>query len=317
MAGVFSTERTGKMIPIRPINWLKLILLGMIWGASFMFVSVALTGVGPLTLAAVRLTLGALFLIILCGFKGIGLPSLRAENGIRIWGFAIIMGLFSNVVPFALLSWAQLSVASGFAGVCMAVVPLLVLPLAHVFVPGERMVLRRAIGFAIGSVGVMVVIGPSAFVSTGNDLETLARFACVAAAGCYSIGAIATRLCPEVNMLSLAAAALCVASVVSLPIALIYEGLPDALNSKAIFALIYLGILPTGVAQLLLTQVIRDAGPVFMSLVNYQVPLWSVALGALVLSEQLPSSLLLGLALILGGVALSQLGALRRLFGRS
>ncbi|MEO3415466.1 DMT family transporter [Roseovarius sp. CAU 1744] len=304
------------MTPINPINWLKLVVLGAIWGASFMFVTVALTGVGPLTLVALRLTLGAVLLVVLCGVRGIGLPSLRQENGGRIWVFAIIMGLFSNVIPFSLLSWAQLSVASGFAGVCMAVVPLLVLPLAHVFVPGERMVLRRLIGFLIGSAGVIVLIGKSAFVSTGNDLESLARIACVAAAGCYSIGAIATRLCPKVNMLSLSAAALSVASVVSIPLALAYEGVPSDVNTKALLALLYLGLLPTGVAQLLLTQVIRDAGPVFMSLVNYQVPLWSVFLGALVLAEPLPPSLLVGMAMILSGVALSQLGALRRLFGR-
>lgn len=316
MAGVFSvTIAQVNMKPIRPINWLKIVLLAMIWGASFMFMTIALTGVGPLTLVATRLTLGAFFLVVLCALNGIGLPNLKGENGGRIWIFATVMGLFSNAIPFSLLAWAQLSVASGFAGVCMAVVPLLVLPLAHVFVPGEKMIFRRAIGFGIGTVGVMVLIGPAAFASTGNNLESLARFACVAAAGCYAIGSIATRLCPPVNMLSLSAAALCVASVVSVPLAITYEGMPSDLNSKAVFALLYLGILPTAVAQLILTQVIRDAGPVFMSLVNYQVPLWSVALGAIVLAEPLPPSLLAGLGLILFGVALSQLGKLRRLFG--
>lgn len=304
------------MTPINPINWLKLIILGVIWGASFMFVTIALTGVGPYTLVATRLTLGAILLLVLCQIRGIGLPSLRQENGTKIWMFILVMGLFSNAIPFSLLSWAQLSVASGFAGVCMAIVPLFVLPLAHVFVPGETMVLRRLIGFAIGTTGVIVLIGKSAFVSTGNELESLARLACVAAAACYSIGAIATRLCPKVNLLSLAAGALCVGSVVTLPMALYLEGLPDGLDAKALFALLYLGLLPTGVAQLVLTQVIRDAGPVFLSLVNYQVPLWSIFLGALILAEPLPPSLLVGGALILAGVALSQLGALRRLFGK-
>lgn len=305
------------MTPINPINWLKLAILGVIWGASFMFVTIALTGVGPLTVAAIRLALGAILLVALCAIRGIGLPSLKQENGGRIWMFAICMGLFSNIVPFSLLSWAQQSVASGFAGVCMAVVPLMVLPLAHVFVPGEIMVLRRLIGFLIGSCGVIVLIGEGAFTSTGNDMESLARLACIAAAACYSIGSIATRLCPKVNMLSLSAAALTVASVVALPIAIYVEGMPTEINTKALFALLYLGVLPTAVAQVLLTHVIRDAGPVFMSLVNYQVPLWSVFLGALILAEPLPPSLLLGLAMILFGVALSQLGALRRLFGRT
>ncbi len=303
------------MIPIRPINWLKLAILAMIWGASFMFVTVALGGVGPLTVAAVRLSIGAFFLCLLCRARGLSLPSLRAPQGGQIWIFAILMGLLSNSIPFALLSWGQLSVASGFAGVCMAVVPLLVLPLAHIFVPGEAMSLRRSVGFVIGTIGVIVVIGPTSLASSGDDMELLARLACVAAAGCYAIGSIATRRCPEVNMLSLSAAALCVASIVSVLVALLFETRAPELDLPTIMALLYLGILPTAVAQVLLTQVIRDAGPVFMSLVNYQVPLWSVAFGALILSEPLPSSLLLGLVLILAGVGLSQLGALRRLFG--
>lgn len=298
------------------INWLRIVILGVIWGVSFMFVTVALTGVGPLFLVATRISLGAVFLLILAYVKGPGLPAIRGENGWIIWLFALAMGLFSNVIPFALLSWGQLSVASGFAGVCMAVVPLFILPLAHVFVPGERMTLRRAVGFLTGTVGVAVLIGPSAFASTGNDLESLARLACIGAASCYAVGSIFTRLCPDVDRLALAAATLLVASVIFTPYALIVEGLPNNLNLNSFLALLYLGIFPTGVAQILLVQVIRDAGPVFMSLVNYQVPVWSVIFGAMVLSESLPPSLFLAMALILAGVALSQLGALRRLFRR-
>lgn len=299
-----------------PVNWLRIAILGVIWGASFMFVSVALTGVGPLFLVATRLVLGAVFLLILSYVKGSGLPSARGQNGKVIWLFALAMGLFSNAVPFALLSWGQLSVASGFAGVCMAVVPLLILPLAHVFVPGERMSLRRSVGFVTGTIGVVILIGPEALASSGNDLESLARLACIGAAACYAIGSIFTRLCPDVDRLALAAATLLVASVIFTPYALIMEDLPSGMNLVSGLALLYLGIFPTGVAQILLVQVIRDAGPVFMSLVNYQVPVWSVIFGAVILSEPLPPSLLLAMALILGGVALSQLGALRRLFGK-
>ena len=83
-----------------------------------------------------------------------------------------------------------------------------------------------------------------------------------------------------------------------------------SLNShQAVFALLYLGVLPTGAAQVMLVVINREAGPVFFSLVNYQVPIWSVIFGAVFLLEPLPPSLLLGLALILSGVALSQLGA--------
>ncbi|MGK7755629.1 MULTISPECIES: DMT family transporter [unclassified Roseovarius] len=304
-----------KTIVVGPLNWLRLCALGMIWGASFMAVSVALEGVGPLTVVAVRLCLGALFLLVLCRAMGRGLPPRRGPQAGRLWMFILAMGLFSNALPFFLLSWGQQVVASGFAGVCMAAVPLFVLPLAHVLVPGERMHLRRAVGFVMGTAGVIVIIGPEAFRSTGAEFETLARLACVGAAGCYAVGSIFTRLAPEVDRMSLAAAVLTVGAVVFTPYALYIEGVPQIPQGRAFWALIYLGLLPTGVAQIILVTVIRDAGPVFLSLVNYQVPIWSIIFGAVVLFEALPPSLFLGLALILGGVALSQLGALRRLFG--
>lgn len=298
----------------RPINWLKIGILAIIWGASFMVMSVALRQVGPLMLVAARLSMGAVFLVVLAYLRGGGLPSFKGKNARTIWGFALLMGLFSNAIPFALLAWGLQHVASGFAGVSMAATPLLILPLAHFMVVGERMTLRRSIGFAIGTIGVVVLIGPQAFSSTGSELELWARLACVGAALCYAIGSISTRLCPEVDMLSLSAAALCLASAVFLPYAMIMEDMPGNLSWQVILALVYLGIVPTGVAQLLLVQVVRDAGPVFMGLTNYQVPVWAVIFGTLFLAEPVPSSLLLALVLILGGVALSQAGALRRLF---
>lgn len=304
------------MQEISALNWLRIAALGVIWGAAFMFVSVALTGVGPFFLAAVRIVLGAGFLLGLLWLKGRRLPSIRGSDGERIWGFALIMALFSNVFPFILLSWAQQSVASGFAGVCMAAVPLLILPLAHVLVPGERMSLRRLVGFVLGTVGVVVLIGPEAFTSTGKDLESLARLACLGAAAGYAIGSIATRLSPDVDRLSLSALVLMLAAGMIVPLALAVEEWPSALNINSLLALLYLGILPTGVAQILLVQVNREAGPSFFSLVNYMVPVWSVIFGALVLSEALPPRLLLAMTLILVGVGMSQSGALRRVFGR-
>jgi drug/metabolite transporter (DMT)-like permease len=299
-----------------PASWLRLIGLGLIWGASFLSVEVALADFGPLTIAALRITLAAAMLLAVARLRGVRLPRLADPSGGRIWAAAFGIALASNAVPFSLLSWSQKSVASGFAGVSMAMVPLIILPLAHAFVPGEQMNLRRLAGFLIGTLGVVVLIGPGAFDSTGAEGEMLARLACVAAAGCYATGAILTRRCPEVGFLALSALVMLLAAAVLLPVALLAEGLPGRPGLLPLAAVLYLGLLPTGVAQLLLVRIVREAGPTFMSLVNYQVPLWSVLLGALVLAEPLPPSLFLALGLILAGLALSQLGALRRLFGR-
>lgn len=302
------------MQDIAPVNWLRIAALGLIWGASFTFISVALRDVGPFTIAAVRITLGAAFLLSLLRIWGLRLPPIGHGPERKFWAFALFMALFSNVIPFSLLGWAQQSVASGFAGVCMAAVPLLILPLAHFFVPGERMHLRRLIGFALGTAGVVVLIGVDAFTSTGKDMESLARLACLGAAMCYAMGSIATRLCPPVHLLALAAAVMTLAAGIIVPVALVVEGVPNSLSLKGFLALVYLGILPTGVAQLLLVQVTREAGPSFFSLVNYMVPVWSVILGVALLSEAVPPQLLLALPMILAGVAISQWGTLRRVF---
>jgi drug/metabolite transporter (DMT)-like permease len=214
-----------------------------------------------------------------------------------------------------LLAWGQQFVTSGFAGVSMAAVVLMVLPLAHFFVPGEQITKRKAIGLLIGFIGVVVLIGAQAFDSTGASLETAGRMACIGAAACYAISSTLMRLLPKVDTIGLSTVLLLIAACLVIPAAWIVEGPPPRPDNTTLIVLAVLGLIPTAAANLLRVQVVRTAGPVFMSLTNYQVPVWSVLLGAYFLSEPLPPSLLLAMGLILAGVGLSQYGALKRLFG--
>jgi drug/metabolite transporter (DMT)-like permease len=216
-----------------------------------------------------------------------------------------------------LLSWGQQFVTSGFAGVSMASVPLIVLPLAHFFVPGERMSWRRFLGFIAGFAGVVILIGGQAFNSSGAALELPGRLACLGAAGCYAVSSVMMRRLPAVNPIGLSAVLLLIGAGAVIPAALIVEGMPPALDTGTLVAVAVLGLIPTAAANLLRVAVVRTAGPVFMSLVNFQVPVWSVLLGALILAEELPGSLIWAMLLILAGVGLSQFGALKRLFSGS
>lgn len=198
----------------------------------------------------------------------------------------------------------------------MASVALIVLPLAHVFVPGERMTAPRVAGFLIGFIGVCILIGGQALDTTGSDLEWAGRVSCVCAAACYGVSSILMRRLPAVDPVGLATVLLLVATLIVVPIALVREGIPPPPTAQGLSILVCLGLIPTAAANLLRVVVIRTAGPVFMSLTNYQVPVWSVLLGALLLSEPLPQSLMLAMLLILSGVALSQYGALRQLFAK-
>jgi len=292
-------------MPSRPglLQWSLLLALGMIWGASFLGVEKALESFAPITIAALRIALAAVILTGVSFAMGIGLPKDR-----RTWLFAFGMGLFSNAIPFTLLSWGQQHVTSGYAGITMAVVPLLILPLSHFLIPGMRLTPMKTVGFGVGFIGVVVLIGPAQILqSGGGDIENIARIACVVASMCYAIGSIITRLAPQGEAMAFSAAALIMGSLVALPIALAVEGLPAAPTLPAMAGMLYLGIFPTALATIMLVFIVKTAGPPFLALVNYQVPIWAVLIGVVVLNEALPSSFIWALGLILAGLAVAQI----------
>ena len=276
------------------INWLILITLGVIWGASFLGVEIALTGFGPITLAAGRVSAAALILLVIALVYGDGLPRFQTATDRRIWLHCLGMALFTNAIPFC----------------SMAVVPLFVLPLSHFLVPGELMSRIKIIGFLFGFAGVVLLIGGDKILTsaTPSPLMFTAQLACITASSCYAIGSIVTRLCPLVSALSFAAAGLTLGGIILIPAALLIEGVPDASIGTAFAGLAYLAVFPTAIATILLTILVRRAGPPFLSLVNYQVPVWAVIIGALVLDEALPGHFLMALAVILTGLFIAQLG---------
>lgn len=295
-------------------SWAMVAILGFTWGGTFLVTELALQELPPFWVAAGRIGFAALTMLAVWGALGRRLFARRPDRATMTAVAAV--GAFSTAVPFALLAWGQQHVTGGFAGVSMATVGLIVLPLAHVFVPGERMTLRRLAGFLIGFAGVVVLIGGQAFDTSGSDLEWAGRMACVAAAACYGVSSIVMRRLPEVDPIGLSTVLLVIAAAMVLPLALWQHGAPPVPSTRGLLIIAFLGLVPTAAANLLRVLVIRSAGPVFMSLTNYQVPVWSVLLGAWFLAEPLPPSLLGAMTLILAGMALAQWGALRRLFGR-
>lgn len=288
-------------------DWSGVIALGLIWGGTFMVVAMALEGYGPITVATARTTLGAVMLLALMGLTGRRTPSLTPSLA---WS-VILIGILSTALPFVLLSWGQQYVPSAFAGLSMAAIPLMVLPLAHFF-SDEPLNARRFAGVSLGFTGALVLIGPG-LAQLGSGAEPLAQLACIGAAFCYSVASILTRRCPPIDPVVLAALTLVVGAVILVPIMLATEGVPAPQGLRPTLALIVLGLVPTAFATLLRVSIIRSAGSVFMTLVNYQVPVWSMIFGAWILSEALPLRFYIALALILTGMAISQWFSLRKM----
>lgn len=288
-------------------NWLSILALGLIWGGTFMVVAIALEGYGPLTVASARTSLGAVALIGIMLFMRSPMPTFTTS---LVW-YLLIIGVMNTALPFAMLSWGQQYVPSAFAGISMAAIPLFVLPLAHFF-SDETMTARNAIGVTLGFVGAVVLIGPSVL-RIGTGWEPLGQLACVAAALSYSISSVLTRKCPPIDPITMATLLMIIGAVTLLPAMLWVEGIPQIAEGRSTLAIIFLGFVPTALAALLRVVTIRTAGAVFMTLVNYQVPVWSMIFGALILSETLPLRFFAALALILTGLAISQWRSLKKL----
>lgn len=281
-------------------NWFLILLLGLVWGAAFMGIAVALEGYPPVWTAALRVAFGALGVLIWAEISGQSIRKLRAIP--KAWSFVCAVALVTATVPMMLLTWGIQSVPSAFAGIAMGAVPLLILPLAYVFSPEEGIGPRRILGIVLGFAGLLLMVGPSAL--SGGEL--LPRLACILAACCYAIGSITTRRAPKMPPLAFAGATLMVGALLLSPLAFALEGAPALAPARPTIALILLGLLPTGLAAVIRVQVITTAGSVFMSQTSYMVPLWATAFGTLILGEALPPQTLTALALILLGIAISQ-----------
>ena len=294
-------------------NWLSIIALGVIWGGAFLSTKMALDGFGPWWVAAGRVGLAAIGVTGVAALYGQGVHQVK---GARSWAFILAFGLTSVVIAMSLLTWGQQHVSSAFAGIAMGAVPLMILPLAYVFSPEEGIGPRRIAGFIVGFLGLLVLVGPNAFVSSGADLEMLGRLACIGCACMYAVGSIITRRSPKMPPLAFASATLWVGAAILVPVAFYFKGAPASLNGIAGYALIYAALIPTAIGAIFRVSIIKSAGSVFMSLTSYMVPVWSVIFGMLILDEQITGTMVIGMLLILSGIGLSQSRAVLALFRR-
>ncbi|MEM8536553.1 MAG: DMT family transporter, partial [Pseudomonadota bacterium] len=176
----------------------------------------------------------------------------------------------------------------------------------------EKMTLRATLGVCMGFVGAIVLIGPGVL-RIGTGMEPLGQIACVLASISYALSSILTRRCPPIDPITMSAALLVVGAIALIPAMLVYEGVPTIGNARPTTAIIVLGVFPTALAALIRVATIRSAGAIFMTLVNYQVPVWSMVFGAWILSEVLPLRFFVALGLILFGLMISQWASLRKL----
>lgn len=294
-------------------DWLLLFLLVVLWGSAFGLADIALDGFSPLQLVTGRLWIGAAFLMALVALRGQPIP-----REPRAWVAIIIMSVLGNALPFFLITWGQQRIPSGLTGILMAVMPLVVLVLAHFLVPGERLNRWRALGFALGFAGIVILTGPEALGALrGEGTALLSQLAILGGAVCYGLNLIVARRSPPLPA-GVVAGWVVLCSAVLATIATAWTGplWPRDAGTGPTLSVVALGVLSTGVATVIFFRVVAEAGATFLSLINYLIPVWAVMLGAAVLQETLPIKSIIALGVILFGVLASQRGQHRPVPGR-
>jgi len=274
---------------------IELVLLGAIWGGSFLLMRVAAPEFGPFALVEIRLVFGALVLLPF-------VYRVRKRLAGR-WRALFAIGMINSAVPFTLFAWATQIAPAGISAIANSMTALFAVLFAGLMF-GEKVGTRRGFGLVSGIIGVIVMVGmPMAGVPVG-----WAALAATTAAACYGLaGNLVKRHLAGLPPVALGGATLSCSAVVLLPLAIWHW--PDHALSAAVWtSAIMLGVVCTGIAYALLFRLLDTIGPSRTATVTYLVPLFGVAWAWLVLSEPVTPGMMIAAALILGGVTLSQSG---------
>ena len=206
--------------PPRLAAWLLLLLLSGIGGTTFLWIEVALSDFGPLRLVAYRISLAAVVMLVIWQSRG-GKLFDGAVSRATICALVSICFL-TTILPFLLISWGQQYVTSGFASIALASSALIVSPLAHLLVPGERMSMRSTVGLIFGFMGVVFLISPAWQTGISEPQFILGELACVLAAGCYALSSVFISRLPPVDPIGLTAVTLSIAGIVVFLAALLF-----------------------------------------------------------------------------------------------
>ena len=276
------------------LSFILLFLLGLIWGSSFLFIKYSVISLEPLTAVLLRMSVASLCLFCYLKIEKIILP-LKKKDIINYFVIAII----GNVLPFSLVSWAEISINSNIAGIIMGLMPITTVFLAYFFVKEEKINIYTFLGIFLGFLGLFFLLD----IITNKNGDLLSQVAVIISTISFAVGTIYIRKIPNFNPLYILTGSTYFAFFILIPITFIFN---DPLNTSPtnqsiIFAII-LGILNTAIGGLIFFKLIKLSGAAFTSTVNFITPFVAVIWGYIFLNESLSLNQILGFIFILVGI---------------
>ena len=276
--------------------WFLIVILSIIWGASFFFVEIAVERMTPLTIVLCRVG-GAAFLLL--GF--VWLTNRKMPKNLSLWGAFLALGALNNVIPFSLITWGQNHIDSSLAAILNATTPVFGVILAHFLIKGEPLTKNRLGGVLFGWVGVAILIGIDAL--NGVGVKIAGQVAVLGAAFLYAIAAIFGHRFKDIDPVVVAAGMLTGSTIIMIPLVFMIEQ-PFTLDPAPVTwaALFGLSVISTSLAYIIYFYVLSKAGATNIVLVTFLIPVSAIFLGMIVLGETPGWNAFAGMVLIFIGL---------------
>ena len=277
------------------IDYILLIILSLIWASAFFNIKIATYSFGPVTIAFLRVFFGSIPVLLLCYFKNIKIEAFSKD-----WHWFAMIGFINLVVPFFLIAYGVKSVQSNLAAILMSTTPLSSTILAHFYTKNEKFNLVKTIGILIGFSGIIFLFSDNILIDQNNFISALLI---LLGSTCYVVGGVLTLKISNKKNENVTGSILIWATIILFPfVAFLEQPWQSTPRIDSLVSVIYLGIVPTGIAWLLRFRILTQNGLIFQSQVSYLIPIFGVILGFIFLDELITTKVLISLIAVCIGI---------------
>ncbi len=279
----------------KSIDIFLLTLLGLIWGSSFFNIKIATYSYEPFTLALIRVVFASIPLILLCKYKKIKIKAFSAQ-----WKSYALIGLCNITIPFTLIAVGTSEINSYLAAMLMSTTPMSGSILAHFFTKDEKITLFKSIGILVGFSGIVFLFFDKLIINENNYIYALIT---ILGSTFYSIGGLMTLKLKNKGNENVTTSTTLWSVIFLFPLSMVFE-LPWQSNPslESTIALLYLGVIATGLAWLIRFRILTVNGLIFQTQVAYLIPIFGVMFGYFLMDEIITWRVLISLLIIMLGI---------------
>lgn len=278
-----------------------LFCLVVMWGSAFAALKISLETISPLNVMSLRLIIGSITILLFFLILNKKLPI-----SLNFWLWSFLIGFLGLSLPFSIIAWGAQFISSSLVAILMGINPIITLILSYILLKDRSFNLRIIFGIFSGLFGIILLVGLNSIYNlTINDNFFIGQIAVLGGTFSFALASVIIKNAPIENSFERSLSSLICGSIIGLLI-LYFSGdrslYYTQISIKSITSLILLGVFPTGIATLLWFKIISLKGPLFLSLVNYLIPVWALFIGIFFLDEKINFVIGFGLIFITMGI---------------